>query len=466
MTRRDLLALTAATALAQTRRPNIVLLYTDDQRFDTVHALGNPDIQTPNMDRLAAAGTAFVNTFTMGGTHGAICVPSRAMLMTGRSLFNVHRDIMAAKAPKTFTPFPKLLADAGYRTFMSGKWHNGPEYFAKTFTQGAENIFFGGMSDQFDVEVQDFDPTGKYAKPRATHRKEVFASKLFADSAIRFLESRDRNSSQPYFLYVAFTAPHDPRTAPPPFDRMYDPAKMKLPANFLPQHPFDNGELKVRDEMLAGFPRKPDEIRRHIADYYAMVTAVDHEIGRILDAVDKTGDAANTYVFFAGDNGLAVGQHGLLGKQNLYDHSWRVPLIVRGPGVPKGKRVASLTYHMDICPSICKVAGVAPPPGVEAQPLDWDNKSPKRPYVVGAYRNFQRAIRDQQWKLIEYNVQGKRTTQLFDLKSDPLEMRNLADDPRQKDRIAAMRANLQSEMTKVNDPAKFDAAGEWAAVSP
>lgn len=470
MTRRDLLSFAAASAALaqrQPKRPNIVLLYTDDQRFDTVRALGNPDIQTPNMDRLAAAGTAFTHTFTMGGTHGAICVPSRGMLMTGRSLFNVHRDLMAKGAPRTFTPFPRLLADAGYRTFMSGKWHNEPEYFAATFAQSAENIFFGGMSDQFDIQVQDFDPSGKYPKPRAVRKKEAFASTLFADSAIRFIESHARGKTgQPYFVYVPFTAPHDPRTAPPPFDRMYDPAKLKLPPNFLPEHPFDNGDLKVRDEMLAGFPRQPDEVRRHLADYYAMVSAVDHEIGRILDAIAKSGEADNTFVIFAGDNGLAVGQHGLFGKQNLYDHSWRVPLIVSGPGVPRGRRVDSLTYLMDICPSICRMAGIAPPPGVEAQPLDWTGKGARRSHVFAAYRNFQRAIRDQRWKLIEYNVNGKRTTQLFDLAADPFETRNLAGDARQTKRIAAMRESLRNEMKKVNDPASLDAQGPWQAVSP
>jgi arylsulfatase A-like enzyme len=452
--RREFLGCTAAALFAAPaqKRPNIVVLYTDDQRFDTIRAWGNREIHTPAMDRLAANGCSFTHTFTMGGTHGAICVPSRAMLMTGRSLFHVARDIMAPNAPQTFVPFPRLLAEAGYRTFMSGKWHNGPEFFAKTWTQGASNVFFGGMADHFATETSDFSFSGRGP---ARVSKE-FASTQFTDAALRFLETRDQ--SKPYLLYVAFTAPHDPRTAPKRFQDLYPPDKITLPPNFKPGHPFDNGELKVRDELLAGFPRKPEEVRQHLADYYAMISAVDHEIGRILDAVGE-----NTYVFFAGDNGLAVGQHGLIGKQNLYDHSWRVPMIVQGPGVPRGKRVDALTYIYDICPTVCELGGVKPPADVEARSLRplWTGKGKGRASVFAAYRNLQRAVRTDRWKLIEYNVDGKRTTQLFDLLEDPWELRDLS--ATNGKRVQEMRRMLRAEMKRFEDPADLDAA-EWKAI--
>jgi arylsulfatase A-like enzyme len=463
LSRRELLtaAASAAALAAQTKqRPNVVVLYTDDQRFDTIRAWGNRDIQTPNLDRLARNGCSFTHTFTQGGPHGAICVPSRAMLMSGRSMFHVCRDILAKNAPQTYPPFPRVLGDAGYQTFMSGKWHNGPEYFAKAWTQNAENIFFGGMSDQFKIEAQDFDPSGKYhAKQRARLVKDTYASTLFADSALRFLGARDK--SKPYLLYVPFTSPHDPRTAPKRFHEMYAADKMKLPPNFKPEHPFDNGDLKVRDEMLAGFPRKPEEVKQHLAEYYAMVTAVDHEIGRILDAIDLS----NTFVFFAGDNGLALGQHGLFGKQNLYDHSWRVPMIAMGPGIPKGKRVQSLVHIFDICPTIYDVTGVAPPQGIEMQSLKplWSGTGKPRDFVFAGYRNFQRAIRTDRWKLIEYNVNGKRTTQLFDLNTDPWEIRDLSADRQHKPKLEEMRQWLRAEMKRLDDPADLDAA-EWRTV--
>ena len=138
--------------------------------------------------------------------------------------------------------------------------------------------------------------------------------------------------------YVALTSPHDPRTPPPPYDRLYDPTKIPLPKNFYPIHPFDNGDLNVRDEQLLPTPRTPEAIKKEIALYYGMISEMDAQVGRILVTLEKEGLMENTLIVFAGDNGLAVGQHGLLGKQNLYEHSIRVPMIFSGPGIPKNKK--------------------------------------------------------------------------------------------------------------------------------
>jgi arylsulfatase A-like enzyme len=299
----------SAAALAG-KRPNFIVLLTDDQRFDTVRALWGGQVLTPHMDRLVRRGVAFTNACTQGGLTGAICMPSRAQLLTGRSVFRVHQGIVERQErpdPEMVT-FPETLRRAGYQTFATGKWHNGAALFQRSFESG-DNIFFGGMGDQIQLPVQPYDASGKYPKERVRPAGK-FSSELFSDTAVRFLRERDR--SKPYLLYVAYTSPHDPRMAPARYADLFPPSGLKLPKNFLPQHPFDNGEMKVRDEMLAGFPRTEDEIRKHLAGYYAMIAEVDAQIGRVLDAIDDD----NTYVIFAGDNGLAVGQHGLMGKQN------------------------------------------------------------------------------------------------------------------------------------------------------
>ncbi len=444
----------AGTRLDAAERPNFIVLFTDDQRFDTIRALGNREVSTPNMDRLAREGVAFTQAAIMGGTQGAVCVPSRAMLLTGQTLFRAARNTASTPGDKTppgaFHLFPELLRENGYTTFATGKWHNGPRLFSRCFTHG-DNLFFGGMGNQYEMPVQDFDPKAGYGKERARPSGK-HASEVFAGSAVEFL--RSQKADKPFLLYCPFTSPHDPRTAPKRFADLYSPEKVKLPENFLPEHPFDNGELKVRDEMLAPFPRTPEAIRRHIADYYAMVSEVDAQIGRVLDALDRSSFAPNTYVVFAGDNGLAVGQHGLMGKQNVYDHSVRVPLIIRGPGLPANKRSDAFVYLFDLFPTICELAGLKTPETVEGQslvPVLKDGRRGLRDSMFFAYRDFQRAVRTNEWKMIRYRVNGKQTTQLFHIGRDPWEKNDLSGQAQMAGRIKSLEAELAAWQTRVGD---------------
>jgi arylsulfatase A-like enzyme len=467
-TRRSLLQSLAAAlplpALSAARKPNFLFLFTDDQRFNTLHALGNREVSTPNMDRLVAGGVSFTHAAIMGGTVGAVCMPSRAMLLTGQTLFRVHENMMAANPPagtqqQSYPAFPELLRKNGYETFGTGKWHNGPALYSRCFSGGA-NIFFGGMSDHLQVPVHDFDASGRYGKERL-RIATTFSSELFSDSAISFLRNRDKE--KPFLTYVAYTSPHDPRMAPKRFAGMFPPSKVSVPRNFLPEHPFDNGELRVRDEMLAPFPRTPEVVREHLAAYYAMIAEVDFHIGRVLDALDQTGEADNTYVIFAADNGLAVGQHGLFGKQNLYDHSIRIPLVIRGPGVPMGRAAEGLCYLMDVCPTILEMAGIPAPANIAGKsltPMLRDQRAKIRDEVIFAYRHFQRGIRTERWKLIEYNVGGKKTTQLFDLGKDPLEKENLAGQPSHAETAGRLRALLQRRLSESGDRTEL-AAATW-----
>jgi len=379
------------------------------------------------------------------------------MLMTGRTLYHIHQQ--GQDVPEEHVLLGEALRGAGYRTFGTGKWHNGPGAYARSFTDGGE-IFFGGMGDHWNVPAYDFDPTGKYdAKlpfcPNPGLSKEVqwrtgdhikagkHSSELFCDAAIDFLEGHD--SDDPFFMYISFMAPHDPRTMPKEYLDLYDPGEIPLPDNFLGAHPFDNGELKIRDEMLEDWPRTPEAVRQHIAEYYAMITHADAQMKRVLDTLAEKGLADNTIVVFAGDNGLAVGQHGLFGKQNMYEHSVHVPLIMSGPGIPAGGKRDAFCYLIDIYPTLCDLADLAIPESVEGEslvPLIDEPGAKVRETLFFAYKDIQRSVRDERYKLIEYVVKGRRTTQLLDLQEDPWETRNLADDPAHKEHLDRLRAEL------------------------
>lgn len=432
------------------KKPNILILFTDDQRYSTINSWGYDEVQTPNMDRLANEGMSFLRAHIMGGTSGAVCMPSRAMLMTSKSLF--HLKSKGAVIPKDHVMMPEVFKKAGYRTFGTGKWHNGKAAFARAFTDGGK-IFFGGMSNHLKVLVFDFDPSGVYPENKK-YVGEKFSSELFADEAIKFLDHY--SGRQPFFMYVAFTAPHDPRMAPEAYAKLYPPEKIKVPLNFMPKHPFDNGELWVRDEQLAPWPRTQEIIQQNIAAYYAMITHLDAQIGRILDALEKSGKAKNTIIIFAGDNGLALGQHGLMGKQNIYEHSIRVPLIFAGTGIPRDEKTEALCYLNDIYPTLCNLTGLSVPGTVEGKslvPVLKNKNKIVRDKVFYAYRNFQRGIRtDDNWKLILYNVNNKNTAQLFNLNKDPWELNNLAQDPAYADKLNELTAMLDEYMHSVNDP--------------
>jgi arylsulfatase A-like enzyme len=315
-----------------------------------------------------------------------------------------------------------MLAKSGVKTYGIGKWHNGPASYARAFDDGAA-IFFGGMHDHTRIPVHAFSKNGKY--PKASEQiGDVFSTELFANAAVDFV--KNYHDDAPFFLYVALTAPHDPRTPPGKYKAMYDPAKLTVPKNFLPEHPFDNGELKVRDELLAPFPRTEKIVQQHLADYYGMISHLDEQVGCIFDAVAASTHRENTIIIFAADNGLAVGQHGLFGKQSLYDHSIRVPLIIAGPGIPAGQRSPALVYLHDLFATICELQSVELPPKTESHsllPIAQGKKTEGRQIICAAYRDVQRMVRRGDLKLIYYPKIDR--TQVFDLAKDPWETNDL-----------------------------------------
>ena len=420
---------------AAERRPNILFILTDDQRFNALHAAGCPEIKTPAMDRLVAEGCSFSQASIMGAHIGAVCVPSRSMIMTGKSLFRCRGVI----SPEAVT-LPQLLRDNGYSTFITGKWHNDTPSLLRSFESG-KAIYVGGMSSHLTFTAEDL------ADGQLTNKRQVteFDAEVFANETIDFLKDHPRG--KPFFAYLAFKTPHEPRIVPERYHQMYDAATLPLPPNFMPKPPFDDGENN-RENL----PKPPHtehterEIREQLAAYYAATSATDDQIDRVLEALDELGLARNTIVVFTGDNGLAVGQHGLMGKQNMFDHSVRVPLVLRGPGVPAGKCSEALCYLFDLYPTLAAMAGVEPPAAVDGKdlgPVVRGEKEEVRDATLHAYREVQRAVRTRDAKLIEYLVEGVRTTQLFDLKHDPWETKNLADDAAHAGLLQSMRSRME-----------------------
>lgn len=427
-----LLGLLRSLAALPDARPNFLVLFTDDQRADTVGAWGNRHIRTPHLDRLVRRGFGFRANYCFGSNSGAVCIPSRAMLMSGRTWLDVRHDLAGVPL------LPTRLADAGYRTFATGKWHNGQPSFRRAFAEG-RSVFFGGMDDHTRVPVVDY-VGGAFTPSRTAAR---FSSEEFADAAIRFLESATNDT--PFFCYVAFTAPHDPRNPPTNSVAPYYRNRPPLPANFLPQHPFDNGWMRgLRDENLAPYPRTPDVIREQLAEYYGLIAHLDSQIGRVLEALERHPAGRNTYVLYAADHGLALGSHGLLGKQSVYEHSMRCPLVIAGPGIPAGRETRAFTYLLDLFPTVLQLAGVAAPDGLAGRSLMplWTGPTPAdwRDTVFLPFTDTMRAVRDERWKLIVYP--RIRRTQLFDLDHDPDERHDLSGDPAHAKTVARMRGKL------------------------
>lgn len=412
------------------KQPNVVFIISDDHRYSALHCAGDKTVSTPNLDALASEGTRMEQTHIMGGMSAAVCMPSRACILTGASVFRCVKDNKLAPG---FVLWPEAMRNAGYTTHGVGKWHNGTEAFNRCFV-GGSRIFFGGMNSHYEVPLHDYDPTGTYSND-SRYVLHEHSTDIFTDAAVRFLEEYD--SREPFALYLAYTAPHDPRTAPEEFRTRYRAEDIPLPPNMLPEHPFDNGEMTIRDEQLEAWPRTPEAIQRHIADYYAMISHMDDRIGQVMRKLEERGLAENTIIVYTADHGLAVGQHGLMGKQNMYDHSIRVPLIFRGPGIPTGKTVSGLSNQLDIFRTLCDLTGTAVPDEVEGLSLlpciqEARSSSEIRPTVCSAYKNLQRMVKDERWKLIYYvspEDPTKVRIQLFDLKLDPWELEDVSELP-------------------------------------
>ena len=448
-------------------KPNILFLLADDQCYETIAALGHTDIETPNLDRLVQRGTTFTHAYNMGSWSGAVCVASRTMLITGRTVWRANTVYNETdKEREAGRLWPQRMARAGYETYFTGKWHIQTDA-AKCFdhsahiragmpkdTPEAYNRPLAGQPDPWSPSDPDFGGFWQGGK----HWSEVVG-----DDAVGFL-GQAAKYQKPFFMYLAFNAPHDPRQSPQEYVDKYPLERIAIPENFLPEYPHKDAigcGSGLRDEKLAPFPRDEHAVKVHRQEYYAIITHMDAQIGRILDALEKSGEAENTWIFFTADHGLAVGHHGLMGKQNLYDHSLRVPFIVNGPRVKAGEKVDEPIYLQSAMATALDLAG-ADREGVEFQsvrPL-LEGKGTGLESVYGAYLDLQRAVIDDGWKLILYPK--AKVARLYHVANDPLEMRDLAGDPAQTDRKKALFTRLLELQNELGDPLDVAAVyQEW-----
>lgn len=455
---------TAAEDPAFASKPNIVFLFSDDQSYQTIAAHRFTEIQTPNLDRLARSGTTFSHAYNMGSWSGAVCIASRMMLNSGRSVWRAQRAHATADAERQAGRWwSKYMKAAGYRTYMTGKWH----------TPANVKLSFDVVRDP--RPGMPADTPAAYNRPLATGPDSWSPSddtqggywaggkhwtEVASDHSVDFIQQAVQEET-PFFMYLAFNAPHDPRQSPQRFVDLYPLDKLRVPANFLPDYPYATAigcGRSLRDERLAPFPRTAEAVARHRQEYFAIITHLDEQIGRILDALEASGKADNTWIFFTSDHGLAMGQHGLMGKQNQYDHSIRVPFMVVGPGVDAGRVIDEPIYLQDVMPTALALAGITAPEHVEFQNLlPLLRGEPSRyPAIYGSYLQLQRCLRTRSHKLILY-PQAK-VVRLFDLLNDPEERQDLADRPSHQPLIHKLFAQLRELQHQLDDPLDLTSA--------
>jgi len=475
-----LLAAAATPPTHAAGRPNFLFILTDDQSPETLSCYGNTVCRTPHIDRLARRGIVLDDAHHMGAWSGAVCTASRTMIMTGRTVWRIPgargpglTSDRASRQQAARNSMPAIFNRGGYTTFRTCKRGN---------SFGEANQLF--TTSHIATRRDGTPPTG---------------SPWHGDRVMNFLAQRsgkDTTDRAPFLIYMGFSHPHDPRNAPPLLARSYgasnsgpgktvNPKSPPLPANYLPAHPFHHGHPNLRDEVkVQGVLRKrdPATIRNELGREYACIESIDRQIGRVIQHLETSGELENTYVVFTSDHGIAVGRHGLVGKQNLYEHTWRVPFIVTGPGIKPGTRASGYIYLLDVLRTFCDLAGITPPETVEGRSFRdvlEGKRSAVRTTLYGVYsggtKPGMRAVKSGQFKLIKYDVlDGKvRQTQLFDLKQNPREFLvehqthslvellghkptseqvNLADDPRHRAKRKELEELLQREMKRLGDP--------------
>ncbi len=439
----------ASFAVAAGAKPNIIFLFTDDQRYDAIGGV-DPTITTPNLDRLAARGTRYANAFVTL----SICSPSRAAVMTGQYGSVNGVTTLGRRIAEDSPLLPELLRDAGYRTAMYGKWHLGNKPTEIGFDEA--NYFHSNGTFYGRKAIVDGKPV----------TVPGYIDEAVADWSVAFIK-RAHTDGEPFFLWHCTQVPHMDHTFDWPARQtyldMYDVAKMPLPDTWqddLTGRPPYLKTARSRTRALEYGYDDPAKIRRHIQRYRAAVTQMDATLGRVIDTIDQLGLSNNTWFVFMGDNGWQIAEHGFTSKVLAYEESIRVPMIVAGPGATP-KVDERLALNIDLPATVLDIAGIEIPDTMHGRSLRTPLTDCRETFiyeaptpVLGTHPVM--AVRDARWKLIRtYNPKNPREvafTELYDLQTDPNEMRNLADEPAQADRIARMARRIAEHKHAIRQP--------------
>ncbi|MFK8113952.1 MAG: sulfatase-like hydrolase/transferase [Rubripirellula sp.] len=483
------LALCAAAHAAD--RPNILFILADDQSpFDLKMYNPSSSIDTPVLEKLASQGMVFDRAYQMGSWSGAVCTPSRHMIMTGRSVWNIRTRPAKKrknKKPQSDDAGQRVDAEQLAQQSMAAVFNRAGYDTMRTCKNGNS---FEGANKLFTVRHDATRRGGTVETGSAWHGKQV----------MDYLNEREKSKDDdPFLIYFGFSHPHDTRDGTPELLEKYGATNHKdkdslptindktpkLPMNYLPEHPFHHGHPGLRDEVkVSGVWEKRDErtIRNEIGREYACSENIDRQIGVVFEKLEAMGELDNTYIFYTADHGMAIGRHGLQGKQNLYEHTWRVPFIAKGPGIQPGSRALGNIYLMDVLGTICDLSGIEPPKDIESQSFRGvleGKQQTVRDVLYGVYcggtKPGMRCVRKGDWKLIKYDtMDGQvRETQLFNLQDNPHEFLrqhaapavtkllssepgtkqvDLAEDPAHAKKRAELEALLLAEMKRLEDP--------------
>ena len=454
-----LLQMAAMSAPDAAAKINVVFLLADDMRPDALACTGNPAVKTPNLDRLAARGTLL----TRATCGYPICHVSRAEILTGRCLTNADMPGHALRIDPQWTLWPEAMRRAGWHTAYSGKWHTPGTPQTRGYAETSALFSSGGAKAlplTFSLSSTGRKVTGYTgwtfkdvagnAIPGDTVGLTPETDARIADGAIAVIRG---HKAEPFFLHVNFTAPHDPLLWPRGVEPRVDAASLTLPANFRAEHPFDHGNIAGRDEIIVPAPRSAEDVKRERAVYFSLVENLDAQVGRIIRALEEAGVLERTLIIFSSDHGLAMGSHGLMGKQNQYEHTIGVPLIIAGPTVRAGVRVAAPCYLRDLFPTVCDITGTAIPPTVQGRslaPVLRGEGAETYPTIYGRFTDTQRMMRTADgWKLIWYPKIARQ--QLFHVSEDPDELRDLAEEKCEADRLRRMMSDLQTWLREQGD---------------
>ncbi|MEK7405854.1 MAG: sulfatase-like hydrolase/transferase [Acidobacteriota bacterium] len=449
LSRRALLAGLAGSLPATTARPNILFVMVDEMRWDALGCANHPVVRTPTLDRLAREGVRFSSAYTVS----PVCSPARASAFTGRyaHVHGVTGNGIPAHNGEIF--LPSIVKHYGYHTAIAGKLHYTPARFDYGFDQFWSFSAEGPTPDlgyNAYLKKKHGSP-GKWPIVPGTcpwpddplgrdvglfkHPREDFETEWITARSIEYLRSR-KDQPQPWFLFTSFLKPHSPSVEPEPFFSMYDPKVMPIPK--LPPN---------AREMRAA---QRDRARRHWVDdermmrvmsalYYGAITHVDEQVGRVLTELDKLGMAANTLVLFTADHGNMLGDRGRWFKGIQYEGSARVPLLWRDPRVSpenSGGVVEKVVENTDLLPSILETAGIPAPAGVQGRSLLNLARGKDPNWKDRCYSQLRSAmVVDGRWKFIDNSLDCTGTRELYDLKNDPKEERDLAADPKNRDRL-------------------------------